>query len=221
VASLTGATHQVIADRNEAVTFACAALATKGSVDIMRINPKIIATFLEKIRLMGAKVIIGGDEVQVSWVQPLKCIDIETEPEPGFMTDWQASFSLLLSQAVGASSLVERIFPYRFHHIQMLEKMGLKFKYYNPQVADPSSYYHFNPDSDKKEFFHGVTIYGPSKLEPAEITVDDLRAGATATIAALIAHGQSTIHGTEFIQRGYEKLAERLIALGADIKYIK
>jgi UDP-N-acetylglucosamine 1-carboxyvinyltransferase len=170
---------------------------------------------------MGAKVIIGGDEVQVSWVQPLKCIDIETEPEPGFMTDWQASFSLLLSQAVGASSLVERIFPYRFHHIQMLEKMGLKFKYYNPQVADPSSYYHFNPDSDKKEFFHGVTIYGPSKLEPAEITVDDLRAGATATIAALIAHGQSTIHGTEFIQRGYEKLAERLIALGADIKYIK
>lgn len=221
VTSLNGATHQVIADRNEAVTFACAALATKGSVDIMRINPKTIATFLEKIEEMGAKVSRGGDEVQVSWTQPLKAINIETEPEPGFMTDWQASFSLLLSQAVGASSLIERIFPYRFHHIEMLKKMGLKSKYFNPKIPNPDTYYHFNPESNRKEYFHGVTVYGPTKLNPANIAIDDLRAGATATLAALIADGQSRIDGTEFIQRGYEKLAERLIALGADIKYLR
>jgi len=218
---LNGATHQVIADRNEAVTFAVAALATKGSVDIMRINPRIISNFLEKIETMGAQVRRGADEVQVTWVKPLTAIDIQTEPEPGFMTDWQAAFSLLLSQSIGASNLIERVFPYRFHHIEMLKKMGLKFKYFNPKIDSPETFYHFNPESDKPDYFHGVTIYGPAKLLPSNIQVNDLRAGATATLAALISEGKSTITGVEFIQRGYEKLAKRLIALGADIKYIK
>lgn len=218
---LNGTSHQVIADRNESVTFACAALCTKGSINIMRIRPQIIETFLTTIEKMGAEVVRGFDEVTVTWVKNLKATDVETEPEPGFMTDWQAMFSLVLSQSVGCSSLIERIFPSRFQHIDTLNKMGAKTRFFNPEVKNPESYYHFNPESDKPEFFHGVKIYGPTKLLPIEISVSDLRAGATVTLAALTADGKSTINGVEFIERGYEKLAERLQSLGAKIDYIK
>lgn len=218
---LSGTEHQVISDRNEAVTFACAALATKGSIDILRINPKIIASFLTTIKTMGAKVEIGKDEVNVSWLKPLKAIDLETSPEPGFMTDWQAIFSVVLTQAVGCSSLIERVFPYRFQHFDNLSKMGVKVNFFNPKVSDPDTYYQFNQDSDKPTYFHGVKIYGPTKLSPANLTVNDLRAGASTTLAALTATGQSIIDGVEFIERGYEKLADRLCSLGANINYIK
>ncbi len=218
---LKGTSHQVISDRNETVTFACAALATKGNINILRVEPKIIKTFLDTIEKMGAKIEAGKDEVSIKWIQPLKAIDIETEPEPGFMTDWQAVFSVLLSQAVGVSSVIERIFPYRFHHIENLNKMGVKTSFFNPKIEDPTTYYHFNPESDKETNYHGVKIYGPTKLQPANFTINDLRAGASVTLAALAANGESVIDGVEFIERGYENLADRLKALGADIKYIK
>ncbi len=213
-------THQVIPDRNEAVTFGCAALATKGQINILRIKPHLITVFLETIERMGAKVNRGQDEVAISWQQPLKNANIETGPEPGFMTDWQALFSIVLTQAVGCSQVIERIFPYRFHHIDFLQKMGGKFKFFNPPVTDPN-YYHFNQESDKPEFFHGVKIYGPAKLQPQDLTVNDLRTGACITIAALTANGTSTISNVELIERGYEQLASRLKSLGADIEYIK
>ncbi len=221
VKSLHGASHQIISDRNEAVTFACAALSTKGSISIMRIKPKIIGTFLKTIEAMGAKTNWGKDEVLVSWVEPLKAIDVVTGPEPGFMTDWQAVFSLVLTQSVGVSSVIERVFPSRFQHIKLLNQMGAKTKFFQPEVADPTTYYQFNPESDKPEYFHGVKIYGPSKLLPTNSTIADLRAGATTTLAALTAEGTSEIEGVEFIERGYEKLAERLDSLGAKIEYIK
>ncbi len=218
---LSGTTHQVISDRNETITFACAALATKGSVNILRCDPKIIKAFLDAIEKMGAKVFCGKDEVNISWVAPLKAIDIETSPEPGFMTDWQAIFSLILAQSVGVSTVIERIFPSRFQHIPNLNKMGVKTVFFNPKVDDPKTYYDFNPESDKPEYFHGVKIYGPTKLKATDFTISDLRAGANATLAALAAEGTSTINNVEFIERGYEKLADRLKALGADITYIK
>lgn len=221
VSSLNGTTHQVISDRNEAVTFACAALVTKGSVNILRIEPKIIKTFLDTINTMGAEINEGKDEVAISWTRPLKATDIETEPEPGFMTDWQAVFSLVLTQAVGCSSIVERIFPSRFQHIATLNQMGAKIKFFNPEISDPYNYYHFNKESDRPEYFHGVKIYGPAKLQPINIKINDLRAGATTTIAALTASGESIIEGVEYIERGYERLADRLCALGANIKHVK
>lgn len=221
VRKLSGTSHQVISDRNEAVTFACAALSTKGSVSILRINPEIIETFLVTIEKMGAKVVRGKDEVLVSWVGQLKAVCIETGPEPGFMTDWQAVFSLVLTQAVGVSTVIERIFPYRFQHIKLLDEMGAKTKYFNPEVEDPDSYYHFNLENDSPDLFHGVKIYGPTKLKATNLKISDLRAGATTTLAALTAEGESVIEGVEFIVRGYEKLAERLRSLGAEIRYIK
>ncbi|MDD4938442.1 MAG: UDP-N-acetylglucosamine 1-carboxyvinyltransferase, partial [Candidatus Shapirobacteria bacterium] len=221
VNSLHQANHQVIPDRNEIVTFACAALATKGSVNILRCSPNLVETFLQSIEKMGAEVIRGKDEVSIVWVQPLKPINIETGPEPEFMTDWQAVFSILLTQVVGCSSIIEKVYPYRFQHIENLQKMGAKTKFFNPKVENPENYYQFNQESDKNNYFHGVKIYGPTKLKPANFTINDLRAGASITLAALVANGTSTINGVEYIERGYEKLAERLRALGANIKYIK
>lgn len=221
VSSLNGVKHQVICDRNEIVTFACAALATKGKVNILKADPKTVQTFLNTIEAMGAKVEPGQDEITIYWDKPLKAINIETGPEPMFMTDWQAIFSILLTQAVGCSSLIERVHPHRFQHIDNLQKMGAKIQFFNPKIEEPETYYQFNPENDNPNFFHGVKIYGPTKLKPADFVIDDLRAGASATIAALAAPGTSTINGVEFIQRGYEKLAERLSSLGANIEYIK
>jgi len=221
VSSLKGVEHSIICDRNEIITFACAALATKGSICILRINPKVVETFLETIKRMGAQVKIGNDEICVEWVKPLNSIDIETGPEPMFMTDWQAIFTILLTQTVGCSSIIERVYPNRFQHIENLTKMGAKFKFFNPEISDSENYYQFNPENDRPEYFHGVKIYGPTKLKPSNFIINDLRAGASTTIAALTAEGKSTIDGVEYIERGYEKLAERLWSLGANIEYIK
>ena len=221
VKTLSGTKHQVICDRNEIITFACAALATKGSINILRSDPQIVKTFLDTIEKMGAKVVPGKDEITISWIQPLKNIDIITGPEPEFMTDWQAIFSVLLTQTVGCSSIIERVYPSRFQHIDNLKKMGVKAVFFNPEVKDPNSFYQFNPDSDRPEFFHGVKIYGPTKLQPSNFTINDLRAGASVTLAALTANGTSIIDGVEYIERGYEKLADRLRYLGANIEYIK
>ncbi len=221
VSKLNGTTHEVICDRNEIVTFACAALSTKGSVSILKVKPDTVKTFLDIIIKMGADVKIGNDEIYVGWTKPLSGIDIETNPEPGFMTDWQAIFSVLLTQTVGCSSVIERVYPSRFQHIENLKKMGAKTTFFNPEIDNPDEYYQFNKESDKPEYFHGVKIYGPAKLTPANFTINDLRAGASATIAALTASGKSTIEGIDYIERGYEKLAERLWSLGANIEYIK
>jgi len=221
VSKLNGTTHEVICDRNEIVTFACAALATKGSISILRVKPKVVKTFLDTIIKMGAEVKTGNDEIYVAWVKPLSSINIETSPEPGFMTDWQAIFSVLLTQTVGCSSVIERVYPSRFQHIDNLKKMGAKITFFNPEINNSDKYYQFNKESDKPEYFHGVKIYGPAKLNPANFTINDLRAGASATIAALTASGKSNIEGIDYIERGYEKLAERLLSLGANIEYIK
>lgn len=221
VKSLSGTKHQIIPDRNEIVTFACAALATKGSINILHCDPKTVKTFIETINKMGAETVVGDDELKVSWVKPLKNIDIETSPEPGFMTDWQAVFSILLTQTVGCSSIIERVYPSRFQHIENLKKMGVKVSFFNPPILNPETYYEFNPESNRPEYFHGVKIYGPTQLQPSNFVVNDLRAGASTVLAALTANGTSIIDGVEFIERGYEKLGDRLSSLGANIEYIK
>ncbi len=215
-----GAKHLVIPDRNEAVTFACAALGTKGSISIFNIDTRHLTAFIAKLKEAGAKVEVGINEMKVSFQERIRPTSVETQPHPGFMTDWQALWFTLMTQAWGKSTIIERIFPSRFQFAIGLEKMGAKIKYFNPQPTDPKTYYNFNQEDNQPEYRHGVYIYGPTKLKGATINVNDIRAGATLTLAALIAQGESVLNNAELIDRGYENLPQRLRNLGGVIKRI-
>ncbi len=212
-----GAEHIVIPDRNEAVTFACAALGTKGEVDIFNINPNHLYAFIKQLRMIGAGLEIGVNEMKVAWREHLHASKIETAPYPGFMTDWQALWVVLMTQVWGTSEVIERIFPYRFQYVPYLQKMGARVKFFQPQVINPKNYYNFNLEDDQPQFHHGIYISGPTRLKGTTMTVNDIRAGATLTLAALMAKGKSVLRRAEKIDRGYEHLASRLQQLGGDI----
>jgi UDP-N-acetylglucosamine 1-carboxyvinyltransferase len=213
--------HQIIPDRNEAVTFACAALGTKGHISIFNIRPKDLTAFTDKLAEIGAEVKIGVNEMEVKYKDGLKATTIETTPHPGFMTDWQSLWFTLMTQARGKSTIIERVYPSRFQYVDYLIKMGAKVKFFNPEVTNPNHYYNFNLDTDKPEYFHGADILGPINLKGICAEVNDIRAGATLTLAALIAEGESVISGAEKIERGYENLDVRLANLGGSIKRIR
>jgi UDP-N-acetylglucosamine 1-carboxyvinyltransferase len=220
VKKFRSARHLVIPDRNEAVTFACAALGTKGSISIFNIEPLHLIEFNNMLIHAGAKIEIGVNEMKVSFEDILSPTNIETKPHPGFMTDWQALWAILMTQARGKSSIIERVYPSRFQYTEELNKMGARIKLFNPQVDDPKEYYYFNPDTDSPDYYHGAYIYGPTKLKGIQMAVNDIRAGATLTLAALIAEGKSTILEAEKIDRGYEELDARLTNLGGKISRI-
>jgi len=221
VSKFKAAEHQVIPDRNEAVTFACAALGTKGHISIFNIRPKDLTAFTDKLLEIGAEIKIGVNEMEVKYKDRLKATTIETTPHPGFMTDWQSLWFTLMTQARGKSTIIERVYPSRFQFVDYLIKMGAKVKFFNPEVTDPNHYYNFNLDTDKPEYFHGANILGPISLKGINAEVNDIRAGATLTLAALIAEGDSIISGAEKIERGYENLDVRLTNLGGSIKRIR
>ncbi len=136
------------------------------------------------------------------------------------MTDWQAPWAVLMTQAKGDSVIHETIFSNRFGYVSELRKMGAKIDFFNPQVDNPESFYNFNPSDDQPGFFHAIKIHGPTALHDAVVSISDLRAGASLVIAALAAKGETVIHGVHHIDRGYEQFEERLQLLGADIKRI-
>jgi UDP-N-acetylglucosamine 1-carboxyvinyltransferase len=220
VKKFRSARHLVIPDRNEAVTFACAALGTKGSISIFNIEPLHLIEFNNMLIRAGAKIEIGVNEMKVSFEDILSPTNIETIPHPGFMTDWQALWATLMTQARGKSSIIERVYPNRFQYVQELNEMGARIKLFNPQIDDPKEYYYFNPDTDDPNYYHGAYIYGPTKLKGKQMRVNDIRAGATLTLAALIANGKSIILDAEKIERGYEELDARLRNLGGKINKI-
>ena len=221
VSKFSATEHQVIPDRNEAVTFACAALGTRGHISIFNIRPKDLISFTDKLIEIGAEVKIGVNEMEVKYLESLKATTIETVPHPGFMTDWQSLWFTLMTQARGKSTIIERVYPNRFQYADYLIKMGAKVRFFNPEVKNPDEYYNFNLDTDKPEYFHGANILGPVRLKGISAEVNDIRAGATLTLAALIAEGESTINGAEKIERGYENLDVRLANLGGNIKRVR
>ena len=134
------------------------------------------------------------------------------------MTDWQAPWAVLMTQAEGTSVIHETVFENRFNYVYELRKMGAKIDLFNPPVEDKKTFYNFNLDDDSPEFFHAARIHGPVQLHNAVTTVSDLRAGASLVVAALLAKGESVVHGVHTINRGYEDFDERLKKLGADIR---
>lgn len=220
VPTLMGATHKIIPDRNEAVSYACGAIATKGDVIIENAKPEHLTAFLEKLDEIGAGYDIGNYGIHFFYKGPLKATTVTTSVAPGFMTDWQPLFATVLTQCKGTSILHETIMQNRFQYVDALVAMGAQIEKYNPEVNNPDSTYNFNLEDDSPEFFHAIKITGPSALHAGRFRVHDLRHGATLILAALAAQGTSIIAGVEHVDRGYEALAERLQSMGADIQRV-
>ena len=220
VKKLDGAIHKVMPDRNEAVSYAVAALATCGDIVIENAQSKTIQAFLEKLEKIGARFKTADYGIRFWHEKQLKATDVKTAPAPGFMTDWQPLWTLLMTQAKGESRVIETVHNNRLQYTSELNKMGAKINLYNPVVKNPQKFYQFE-SAQADTNFHAAKVAGPTTLKAAYLKVSDLRAGATLTIAALIARGLSTVENIEHIDRGYERLDEKLKQLGASIRRVK
>ncbi|PIR41740.1 MAG: UDP-N-acetylglucosamine 1-carboxyvinyltransferase [Candidatus Yanofskybacteria bacterium CG10_big_fil_rev_8_21_14_0_10_37_15] len=202
VKKLNGGEHKIIPDRIEAGTLAILAAITKSNILIKNCEPEHLDILWNKLKSVGVSLKIRKNEVEINppySTKPssLKAVDIKTHEYPGFATDLQAPFCVLLTQAKGQSLIHETIFESRLFWLDDLKRMGAKILMHDP---------------------HRISIQGPIKLRAREIESPDLRAGMAYLIAALTAKGESTINNIYQIDRGYEKIEERLVKIGADIK---
>jgi len=221
VSKLHSAKFKIQPDRNEIITFAIAAIITKGDVFIKDAKKVAIKEFLQKLDEVNAGYEIKKDGIRFFYKGELLPTEVITSSYPGFMTDWQAPFAVLMTRAQGVSTIHETVFENKFGYVRDLKRMGAKIESFRPQVKNPSSFYNFNLSDDKPSYFHAIKIYGPSSLHNAVVTTIDIRAGAAIVLAALIAKGRSSIFGIEKLDRGYESFAKRLTNLGASIKRVK
>lgn len=217
VEKLHGACHSVMPDRIEAGTFAVIAAATDGDLYLQGAVPAHTAPLLDKLREAGCIVETDPHGVRVRRGAILEAVNLTTRPHPGFMTDWQAPFVVLLTQAQGDSVVHETIFPNRLGYTDQLNKMGANIELFNPPA--PEGGYEWNERDDSPGYRHAALIHGCTPLHQAELSIPDLRAGATLIIAALCAEGVSEISGVHWVERGYEQFVERLRSLGAAIEH--
>ncbi|MEX0895966.1 MAG: UDP-N-acetylglucosamine 1-carboxyvinyltransferase [Patescibacteria group bacterium] len=220
VPELHGAIHKIMPDRNEAVSYACAALVTKGDVIIENARAEHITAFLTALDSIKAGYEIGTYGIRFFWKEPLMATDIATAIEPGFMTDWQPLLATVLTQCQGISTLHETVMQDRFQYVDQLKNMGADIERFQPEVIDKEMTYNFNLTDDSPEATHAIRVHGPSNLQAGTFKVYDLRHGATLMIAAMAAHGESILMGIEHIERGYEALPERLNSIGAQIERV-
>lgn len=221
VVKLHGADFEIMPDRNEVVTFAIAAISSKGNLIIKGVQKKYLGSFLDKLELIGgAYEEIDDIRTRFYYKVPLRASEMTTKPYPGFMTDWQAPWSLLMTQATGISTVHETVYEDRFDYVKELIKMGAKIDYFNPAVDNPDNEYNFNWADRQIGSFHALRIQGPVKLHNAILEVNDLRAGATLLLGANLAPGESVITGVDHIDRGYEAIEERLTKIGMKIKRV-
>lgn len=191
--------YRVIGDRIEAATFIIAAIMTKGEVKVKGFNPVHLSFVLDTLQEMGAQLEIGEDFVQVKTSPKLKGAQVETAPYPGFPTDVQAQMMALMSVIDGSSVVTESIFENRFMHVPEMSRMGAKVTL-----------------KGSSAFIEGV----PS-LSAAPVMCTDLRASAALILCSLVAKGESEIQRVYHLDRGYEKIDEKLTKLGATIKRVK
>lgn len=212
--------YKVMPDRNEAVSYAIAALITRGDIIVENAREKDLTAFLAKLQKTGAGIEKADYGLRFFYQKPLTAVDITTEPHPGFMTDWGPLWSVLATQCRGTSRIIETVFTSRFQFVKDLQSMGAKIKFFQPQAANPEEFYNFNLEDDRPDNFHGIKVSGITPLMGETITITDIRAGATLALAGLAAQGQTILTGLEHIDRGYENFAGRLLKLGAKIRRI-
>ena len=195
VKKMHGASYSVIPDQIEAGTYMIAAAATKGDVVVQNIIPVHMEALTNKLIEMGVKIERGDDYIRVSNDRRPLAVKIRTLVYPGYPTDLQQPACVFLSTAIGTSIIVENIFESRFKYVDEIRRMGAKIVV-NDRIA---------------------VIEGVEKLTGAPVRATDLRAGAALIIAGLMAEGTTNIYNIKYIDRGYYKIEEKLISLGADI----
>ncbi|VWL84781.1 UDP-N-acetylglucosamine 1-carboxyvinyltransferase [Oceanivirga miroungae] len=197
VSKLNPCEYSVMPDRIESGTYVIASILAKGKFSIVDSNIEELGNFKETLEFMGVKFEYDKNRLNViADIEKLKPVDIKTMPHPGFPTDMQAQMTLLLSLVKGKSSIEETVFENRFMHVQELNRMGANISIKHSHAE----------------------INGVSFLDGAEVMASDLRAGACLVIAGLIAKGETRLSRVYHIDRGYDKLEEKLIKLGANIK---
>lgn len=220
VAHLHGTTYEIASDGNELVTFAVLSLISGGNIWLEKANLSQVTAFTQELAKIGGAFEEKEGLVRFYLNSELLCSSIVTAPEPGFKTDWQGPWAILMTQAKGDSVIHETIYENRFGYVSELKKMGAKIEFFEPHVENPEIFYNFNYESGAS-YKQAIKITGPQRLHNAVVTVPDLRAGATVVMAALIASGESVINGIEHLERGYEKFADRLKSLGADLEVVE
>ncbi|WPU64600.1 UDP-N-acetylglucosamine 1-carboxyvinyltransferase [Peredibacter starrii] len=191
--------YRVIGDRIEAATFIIAGIMSGGDVKVEGFNPKHLTNVLDTLTKMGANLELGNDFVHVKKSNRLKGAIIDTAPYPGFPTDVQAQMMALMSVVDGNSVVTETIFENRFMHVPEMARMGTKVTIKG----------------------NSATIEGVESLSAAPVMCTDLRASAALILCALVAQGQSEIQRVYHLDRGYEKIDEKLTGLGAKIERVK
>jgi UDP-N-acetylglucosamine 1-carboxyvinyltransferase len=199
VPELHGTEHELIPDTIEIGTWAVLGAVSRGELSIFPVQPSHLELVLLKLKEIGVHYEMSGDTLTVFASRQLNAFRLQALPYPGFPTDLQAPFAVLATQANSTSLIHDPLYEGRLNYAAELQKMGA-----NALVADP----------------HRVVITGPTPLYGREIRSFDLRAGATLIIAGLIAAGETTISDIEVVDRGYERLDERLRAVGAKIRRV-
>lgn len=195
VESLKGTSFDIPADRIEAGTYLVAAAATQGDIKINGISSERLISVINRLQDAGADIELGIDSIKLSMNKIPNPVDITTAPFPGFPTDMQAQFSVLNAISSGKSSINETVFENRFMHVQELNRMGC-----NILVSGNTA-----------------NLVGVSKLSGAPVMATDLRASASLILAGLCAEGETVVDRIYHIDRGYERIEEKLNYLGADI----
>ncbi len=198
VKTLKEVSYTVMPDRIEAGTFLCAGAITGGKIKLNRVNVENVMPIIHKLEECGCKIEIFKNSIKLEAPKKLKAVDIKTMPYPGFPTDMQSVFATVLAVSKGTSMVVENIFESRYKYTNELRRMGAKITVEGKTAV----------------------IKGVRRLSGTNVTSTDLRGGAALVLAGLQAKGKTTVNNIEYILRGYEKLDQKLSALGAKIKLV-
>lgn len=207
---LGGFRHTALPDRIEAASWASAALATGGDINVLGAVQSDMTTFLNTFRKVGGGFDVHDDGIR--FFHPggdLRSIVLETDVHPGFMTDWQQPLVVALTQAKGLSIVHETVYENRFGFTDALRGMGATIQVYRECLGGHPCRF------GQRNFRHSAVVSGPTPLTAADIEVPDLRGGFSHLIAALAATGTSAVKGIDLIDRGYEYFQDKLTALGA------
>ncbi len=210
VDKLHGYTHRAIFDRNEAASWASAALATDGDIFVEGAKQLDLMTFLNVFRKAGGGFDVHEDGIRFYRGGPLKPVQVETDVHPGFMTDWQQPLIVALTQAEGVSVVHETVYENRLGFTEALVEMGADIVVHNDGLES------LTRRVPRRKLEQAAVITGPTPLHGADVRVPDLRGGFSYLIAALTAEGTSRVTNLGIISRGYEHFFEKLEALGAD-----